>query len=144
MLYVRLFFEIKTQEIPRPFFFLPAVKKSHLSARDGAYCPITEAYVTSTFLLNCLVKDEIRAVDSQSDLRILFWLCLWSEIILLISNHKILKSREKERLLWEPHLLLLLPFHLPFLRCDPDSLWFFIRYKEELGKEICFSLPRIE
>ena len=55
--------------------------------------------MTSTVLLNCPIKDEIRAVDSLSDLRILFWLCLWSEIILLISNQKILKSREKERLL---------------------------------------------
>ncbi|CAH3165489.1 unnamed protein product, partial [Porites evermanni] len=51
---------------------------------------LTEAYVTSTVLLNCPIKDEIRAVDSLSDLRILFWLCLWSEIILLISNQKIL------------------------------------------------------
>ena len=47
-------------------FFLPAVKKSHVSARvvartvqllrHDAYCPI---------------KAEIRGVDSQSDLRIL-------------------------------------------------------------------------
>ena len=50
--------------------FLLAVKKGHLSARvmahtvqllnRDAYCPI-----------NCLIKAEIRAVDSQSDLRIL-------------------------------------------------------------------------
>ena len=69
MIYEAIFL-IKTQEILRPF--LPAVKKRHFSARDGAYCPITEAYVTSTVLLNCPIKDEIRAFDSQSDLRILF------------------------------------------------------------------------
>ena len=59
-----LFFLIKIQEIPS--FFATSEKKSHLRARvmartvqslrHDAYCPITV---------------EIRAFDSQSDLRIL-------------------------------------------------------------------------
>ena len=51
---------------------LAVKKKSHLSARDGAYCPITFIIgMTCTLLLNCPIKAEIRAVDSQSDLTIL-------------------------------------------------------------------------
>ena len=41
------------------FSFASLKKKSHLSAR-----------VTRTVLLNCPIKAEIRAVDSQSDLTI--------------------------------------------------------------------------
>ena len=58
MIYEALFL-IKRQEILR--FFLLAVKKSYLSARVMA----------RTVLLDCPIKAEIRAVDSQSDLRIL-------------------------------------------------------------------------
>ena len=47
--------KIKTQEIPR-FFLLAMKKKPFKRACDDAYCPI---------------KAEIRAVDNQSDLRIL-------------------------------------------------------------------------
>ena len=43
------------------FCFASSEKKSHLSARVMA----------RTVLLNCPIKAEIRAVDSQSDLRIL-------------------------------------------------------------------------
>ena len=68
MIYEAIFFKSKHKK-----FQLPAVKKSHLSARDGRTVhEITEAYARSTVLLNCSIKDEIRAVDSQSDLRILF------------------------------------------------------------------------
>ena len=66
------FFKIKTQEIPR-FLFLASSAKGHLSARvmartvqllrHDACCP-----------LNCPIKAEIRAVDSQSDLRMLLQL----------------------------------------------------------------------
>ena len=42
-------------------FFASSKKKSHLSARVMA----------RTVLFNCPIKAEIRAVDSQSDLRIL-------------------------------------------------------------------------
>ena len=45
-------FKTKTQEIP--IIFLLVMKK--INARDGAYCPI---------------KAEIRAVDNQSELRLL-------------------------------------------------------------------------
>ena len=62
--YIRLFFKIKTQEFQ--FFFLLAVKKCHLSARVMA-CTVQllrhDAY--------CPIKAEVKAVDSQSDLRIL-------------------------------------------------------------------------
>ena len=72
MIYKAIFFKSKHKKF-QDLFFLPAVKKSHLSARDGRTVhEITEAYVRSTVLLNCSIKDEIRAVDSQSDLRILF------------------------------------------------------------------------
>ena len=56
-----------TQEIPR--LFLLAIKKSHLSAHDG----VLSNYLgmTRTVLSNCPIKAEIRAVDSQSDLRLL-------------------------------------------------------------------------
>ena len=57
------FFKIKTQEIPR-FLLLAGKKKPFKRARDSAYCP-------RTVLFNCPIKSEIRAVDSQSDLRIL-------------------------------------------------------------------------
>ena len=41
-------------------------------ARDGTYCPITyNVGMTRTVLFNCPIKAEFRAVDSQSDLRIL-------------------------------------------------------------------------
>ena len=55
-----LFFKTKTQEIPR-FFFASSEKESHLSARLMAR-PVQ---------LHCPIKAKIRAVDSQSDLRIL-------------------------------------------------------------------------
>ena len=48
------------QEIPR-FFFASSEKESHLSARLMAH-PVQ---------LHCPIKAKIRAVDSQSDLRIL-------------------------------------------------------------------------
>ena len=53
------FFKIKTREI-RNFVLLAVKKKSHLTAR-----------VMARILLNCPIKAEIRAVDSQSDLTIL-------------------------------------------------------------------------
>ena len=43
-------------------------KKPFKRARDGAYYPIT----SRTVILNCPIKAEIRAVESQSDLTILF------------------------------------------------------------------------
>ena len=46
-------------------------KKPFKRARDGAYCPITLIGMMRTVLLNCPIKAEIRAVDSQSDLTIL-------------------------------------------------------------------------
>ena len=56
-------FKTKTQEIPRIFLLVMKKKKKqkHLSARVMA----------RTVLLNCPIKAEIRAVDNQSDLRIL-------------------------------------------------------------------------
>ena len=42
-------------------------KKPFKRARDGAHCPIT----SRTVLLNCPIKAEIRAVESQSDMTIL-------------------------------------------------------------------------
>ena len=36
--YIRLFFKIKKEEIP---IFFANTEKNHLSARDGAHCPIT-------------------------------------------------------------------------------------------------------
>ena len=42
MIYEALF-EIKTQEIPRSFFFADSEKKPFKRARDGAQCPITQA-----------------------------------------------------------------------------------------------------
>ena len=46
------------------------MKKSHLSARVLART-VNYLGMTRTVLLNCPIKAEIRAVDSQSDLRIL-------------------------------------------------------------------------
>ena len=47
-------------------------KKLFKQARDGTYCPITyNVGMTRTVLFNCPIKAEFRAVDSQSDLRIL-------------------------------------------------------------------------
>ena len=62
MIYKALF-KIKTQEIPR---FLLAVKKKKQfkRMRDGVYYP----GMMCTVQLNCPIKAEIRAVDSQSDL----------------------------------------------------------------------------
>ena len=62
------FFKIKTEEIP--IFFASSEKKPFKRTRDGAYCP-NYLGMTRTVLLNCPIKAEIRAVDSQSDLRIL-------------------------------------------------------------------------
>ena len=45
-------------------------KKPFKRARDGAYCP-DYLGMTRTVLLNCPIKAEIMAVDSQSDLTIL-------------------------------------------------------------------------
>ena len=61
-------FLIKTQEILR--FFLLGVKKSNLSARVMAHT-VQLLGMTCTVLFNCPIKAEIRAVDGQSDLRIL-------------------------------------------------------------------------
>ena len=60
------FFEIKTEEIQ--FFFASSEKKAKgLMARTVQYLGMTR-----TVLLNCPIKAEIRAVDSQSDLRIFY------------------------------------------------------------------------
>ena len=58
------FFKSKQKKFQ--FFFLLAVIKIHLSTNVMA----------PTALLNCPIKAEIRAVDSQSDLRILLQLWL--------------------------------------------------------------------
>ena len=57
---------IKTQN-----FVLLAVKKKAIKAR--AWWRVLSSYIgmTRTVLLNCPIKAEIRAVDSQSDLTIL-------------------------------------------------------------------------
>ena len=60
--------QIKTQQILN--FVLLALKKSHLSARVMARLS-NYLGMTRTVLLNCPIKAEIRAVDSQSDLTIL-------------------------------------------------------------------------
>ena len=65
MIYEALFL-IKGQEIPR-FFLLAVKQKSHLRARVMA----RTVHMTSNVLFTCPIKAEIRAVDSQSDLRIL-------------------------------------------------------------------------
>ena len=57
---LRSVFESKHKKF-RDFFFASSEKKRHLSARVMA----------RTILFNCPIKAEIRAVDSQSDLRIL-------------------------------------------------------------------------
>ena len=51
-------FGLQTEEIL--IFFASSEKKPFKRARDGAYCPIKLPYI----------KAEIRAVDTQSDLRI--------------------------------------------------------------------------
>ena len=62
-----LFFN-KNRRIP-VFFFASSEKKPFKRACDGAYCPLRhDAYCP---ILNCPIKAEIRAVNSQSDLRIL-------------------------------------------------------------------------
>ena len=53
------------------FFLLAVKKKSHLSARVMARTLQYYLGMTGTVLLNCPIKAEIRAVDSQSDLTIL-------------------------------------------------------------------------
>ena len=60
--------KIKTQEIPI-FFFASSEKKPSILVRWR----VLSNYLgmTCTVLLNCPIKAEIRAVDSQSDLRIL-------------------------------------------------------------------------
>ena len=52
------------------FCFASSEKKSHLSARVMA-CTVHYLGMTRTVLLNCPIKAEIRAVDSQSDSTIL-------------------------------------------------------------------------
>ena len=64
-------FLIKAQEIPR-FFLLAVKKKSHLSMRVIRRELSSYLGMTRTVLFNCPINAEIRAVDSQSDLRILF------------------------------------------------------------------------
>ena len=53
------------------FCFASSEKKSHLSARVMARTVQYYLGMTHTVLLNCPIKAEIRAVDSQSDLTIL-------------------------------------------------------------------------
>ena len=64
-------FLIKAQEIPR-FFLLAVKKKSHLRMRVIRRKLSSYLGMTRTVLFNCPINAEIRAVDSQSDLRILF------------------------------------------------------------------------
>ena len=67
---IRLFFKSKHKKFE--ICFASSEKKRPVKrARDGAYCPITQLGMTRTVLLNCPIKAEIRAVDSQSDLTIL-------------------------------------------------------------------------
>ena len=70
MIYKALFLKSKQKKF---LFFLLAVKKSHLRA-----CVIlhTSNYsgMMGTVLLNCPIKAEIRAADSQLDSSILLWL----------------------------------------------------------------------
>ena len=61
-IYIRLFFKSKHKEFQDLLF--ASSEKSHLSARVMAH----------TVQLNCPIKAETRAVDSQSDLRILLQL----------------------------------------------------------------------
>ena len=78
MIYKALF-KIKTQEIPR---FLLAVKKKKpfKRMRDGAaYYP----GMMRTVQLNCPIKAEIRAVDSQSDLQSLYSFVIVIVIIII-------------------------------------------------------------
>ena len=51
------------------FCFASSEKKSHLSVRVMART--VQLGMTRTVLLNCPIKAEIRAIDSQSDLTIL-------------------------------------------------------------------------
>ena len=60
VIYYALFLNQNTRN-SEIFFLLAVKKKRHLSARVMA----------RTILFNCPIKAEIRAVDSQSDLRIL-------------------------------------------------------------------------
>ena len=63
------FFLIKTQEILR--LFLLAVKKKAIQARTW-WCILSNYLgMTRIVVFNCPIKAENRAVDSQSDLRIL-------------------------------------------------------------------------
>ena len=61
------FFLIKTQEIP--IFFSSSEKKKLFNTRW--YVLSNYLGMTCTVLFNCPIKAEFRAVDSQSDLRIL-------------------------------------------------------------------------
>ena len=53
-------------------FFASSEKKSHLSMRVIRHKLSNYLGMTRTVLFNCPINAEIRAVDSQSDLRILF------------------------------------------------------------------------
>ena len=64
MIYKALFLNQSTRNF-KVFFNLSAVKKKPFKrTRDVSYCPIK---------LSLAIKTEIRAVDSQSDLRIFFF-----------------------------------------------------------------------
>ena len=64
-------FKIKTQEILRFFWLTMKQKPAFKGASDGAYVMFNYLDRTRTVLLDCPIKAEIRAVDNQSDLRIL-------------------------------------------------------------------------
>ena len=64
------FFKLKHKKFWESFF--AGGEKSHLSARM-LWCVLSSySGMTSTVLLHCPTSAEIRTVDSQSDLRILF------------------------------------------------------------------------
>ena len=69
MIYKALFLKSKHKKFQD--IFASSKKKSFQHVCDGTYCPITVLGMTRTVLLHCPIKAEIRAVDSQSDLRIL-------------------------------------------------------------------------
>ena len=68
MIYKALF-KIKEQEILRLFFANSEKKKPFKHVRDGVLSNCLG--MTCIVLLDCPIKAEIRAVDNQSNLRIL-------------------------------------------------------------------------
>ena len=118
------FFLIKTQEIPRPFFCQQ--RKKAISARVMArsvqllrHMWRVPSYYTVLLRMKSgqLIANQIWEFFFRYDYGLKSY--LWFQIELAFRVCLILKSREKERLLWEPHLLLLLPFLLPFLSLRP-------------------------